>query len=302
MAGDWRLPVSRGELPTRHLLRAAVRAARLLPLDGTDQDSAWNSYGAVGTGGIYTRKDLHTGEGILTSAGLLERSGDDLIPDSHLHDLVALPTETACNEILRALLGEVEPVWLIAATSDGLVEEELVPDSALRELGHLDPQDREEMLLALGRKFSNEDRERTGALAEEALCEELRQALRRQGAEHLADAVRRVSLESDDLGYDITTPRISGPTLRVESKGTRGAGPIWRVFISRNEARQARIDPSWIMVVSAVSPDDEVRVIGWIGGVALQRFFPRDTEPVGVWTTAELRLEFKELTPGVPRV
>ncbi len=302
MSDDWRARAARGALPTRHLLRAAIRSARLLPEGGTAREIAHGSYGVVPTGGIYSSADLRTGEDILTSAGLLRRDADALVPSLPLLALRDLPDEAACNAIVCALLDEVRPLWLIAATSDGIVEMELIPDSALRELDHLDPDERERMLIALGRKFAKEDREETGALAEEALCEEFRRALIGGGAPHLTSAVRRVSLESDDLGYDITSPRVAGGVLRVESKGTRGSGPIWRVFITRNEARQAGVDTDWVLVISAVGPTDDVQVVGWIAGAAIGRFLPRDPEQIGLWETAVLLLPSEELTPGLPSV
>lgn len=302
MDGDWRSAVACGALPTRHLLRAALRAARVLPEAGVAEEVARHSYGAIPSGGVFTSSDLHAGEAVLVSAALLERHAGTLVPSGPLLVLRALPNDPGCDAIICALLEEVRPVWLIAATSDGILEPEMIPDQAVRELAHLDPAEREGMLLGLGRKFSSEDREQTGALAEEALCEAFRQELIHRGAPHLAPTVRRVSLVSDALGYDLTTPRLAGGVLRVESKGTRGSGPIWRVFITRNEARQADADPDWVLVVSSVSPVDEVEVVGWLAGADVRAFLPKDAERVGLWETAELWLSGDALTPGLPDV
>src|SRR5688500_16852398 len=87
------------------------------------------------------------------------------------------------------------------------------------------PSEYSQNLLAMGRRFSDADAKRTGDLAEAHVTEACRAQLIEAGRDDLAARVRRVSLTSDQLGYDITAPRLDDSTRRIEVKGTRAPGP-----------------------------------------------------------------------------
>jgi hypothetical protein len=76
----------------------------------------------------------------------------------------------------------------------------------------------------MGRRFSDADARRTGDLAEAHVTKACRAQLSGAGRDDLAALVRRVSLTSDQLGYDVTAPRLDGSTRRLEVKGTRMSG------------------------------------------------------------------------------
>ena len=63
----------------------------------------------------------------------------------------------------------------------------------------------------------------------------LKAVLRALGHHDLARAVRRVSLVSDQLGYDIRAPHIERPPRLLEVKATTSvANDVFSCFVSRN--------------------------------------------------------------------
>jgi len=80
-------------------------------------------------------------------------------------------------------------------------------------------------------------RREVGEIGEDIVTGAARSELLDLGHADLARAVRRVSLISDQLGYDVVAPRVGGPNRLLEVKATTGPhdDPI-RIHLSRNEA------------------------------------------------------------------
>lgn len=301
MARDWLALCASGHLPTPHQLTAAALAAQVIPSEGASRKLLDGSYGALPTGGIFGRADLEEGERILLAAGLVGDEGSVITPLSQLLGLRALPPDELGAAILMSLLEAARPLWIVSATSQGSLEPELVPDASWRTVAAmLDMDERERRLCELGRRFSDEERRRTGELAEEYLVEALQAQLHAAGRPDLAKQVRRVSLESDELGYDITAPSLGGGVRRIEAKGTRASGPAYPLYLTRNEAEVGLHDEAWSLVVCVVDADDDTQVIGWATGERLQPLLPRDTDPAGYWTTTHLTVTDTVLDEGLP--
>ena len=66
-------------------------------------------------------------------------------------------------------------------------------------------------------------------------------------------AVRHLSLESDQLGYDVSAPRIGGPSRLIEVKATTVPAETIAVYLSRNEAETGLRYPDWSLVVCSVT-------------------------------------------------
>jgi hypothetical protein len=119
----------------------------------------------------------------------------------------------------------------------------------------------------------------------------------------LARGVRRVSLTSDQLGYDVTAPRIGGSARLLEIKTTTAAlvGSTVAIHLSRGEARTGLRLPDGSLVVCAVENVDqcEARIIGWCEYDTIAGALPHDT-PAGRWEHARLELEVARLLPGLP--
>jgi len=120
----------------------------------------------------------------------------------------------------------------------------------------------------------------------------------------LARAVRRVSLESDQLGYDVSAPRISGPRRLLEIKATTAiATSAHGLHLSRNEADVgARYPHDWALMVCQITNPDaaEGEIVGWCSRASLEELLPKDT-PSGRWEQAWVEIPVTAFTPGLPR-
>ena len=259
--------VLNGHFPSLHQLRAAVLVARLIPASGRiGAETARAAYVHQPTDGIFTVDDLIAGERILLAARLIHRDGDAL-------ELIRPLDHLEVEELLAAYLASQRPLWLEAAAAEGELAAELIPPEAGRTLeGALpDPEAREALLIALARRFSDEEAKRIGDVAELAVVAELRTQLRDLGRDDLAARVRRVSELSDQLGYDVTAPRVDDAgTRRVEVKGTTTLGHVVTFHLSRNEANVAIRDPDWHLVLCRVANDD-AKILGWVAGSVLEQ-------------------------------
>ncbi len=295
-----RLPA---ELPSLHLLRAALLAARALTSsDGTPLSVLPVSWARTPSDGVVSPGELAAGFELLREAGLIVILARRALPTVDLAALLAVSEDEACRALVGRLIAIRRPVWINAVIAGGIVATELLPDQAAAALSQLFPdlRDREQFLLAMGRRFEDEDAKRIGDLAEVAVTEACRHELRAAGRDDLAKQVRRVSLTSDQLGYDITAPRLDRPDRHLEVKGTRSTNPDLLIMISRNEATVASLDPNWFLVVCIVYPDDRATVVGWATQTLLTARLPIDRAGRGGWRVAAVPVAQEELMPGLP--
>jgi len=288
-------------LPSAHQLRSAVRAGAVIPAAGTQHDTLQESYRILPSGGIFRVDDLVVGEGLLHTAGLIHTVDDLTVPETGLRELVELPEKEACQLLLLAIIERTRPLWLLAATSSGSLESDFIPDLAARTLDEfLTSEEREALLLQLGRTFSDQDTAATGVIAEEFLVDEFKAELTGLGRPELASRVCRVSQISDQLGYDITVPRFEGSDRRVEVKGTRSLGSIIKFHLSRNEAERAERDRHWLLVVCRVLPDDTAATVGWLPGQALLDLLPSDSHQDSRWESVLIQMLEADFHAGIP--
>jgi hypothetical protein len=253
------------------------------------------------TDAVFSPDDLRAGIDLLAETGLLGISNGSVLPEPPLLSLLAMNAADACEQLAGRLLEARRPLWLTAAIGEGGVSPELVPDDVFRALAQLipDPSRREAFLLAMGRRFTEDDRRRVGNVAEEAVVRACRDELAAAGRGDLAEKVARVSLVSDQLGYDIAAPR-NGGARHIEVKGTRARGTTISIFLSRNEAAAAMHDPDWSLVVCKVGDDDTGDVAGWTTARTIADRLPADPARGGAWQSAEVYLDTAELTGGLP--
>lgn len=287
---------------TDHLVGAALLAARVLrSMNGCSRQTAREAYGRTASNAIYSFRDLLIGQEILEQAGLLNEAGGLFLSDDA--DLwMALPQEEARETLAGRYLAALAPLWLTAATGEDAVAWDLVPDGERQALAALIPacEEREAFLLGLGRRVDPERDAQTGALAEEHVVAACRRQLEDAGYSELAARVRRVSLVSDDLGYDVTAPYAGAGSRRLEVKGTRTQGPACRITVSRNEARQSLRDPDWYLVVCRVDANDSVAVVGWCTGPQIEPYLPTDPPERGRWRSVDITLDADGLSLGLP--
>ncbi len=172
---------------------------------------------------------------------------------------------------------------------------ELVPDAARRE----------QLLLALAYRFDNTRQLLIGEIGEELIIHELRHELRALGRDDLALEVRRVSLLSDQLGYDICAPRVAGAPRLLEVKATTvDTDPrSVSIHLSRNEADTGARFPDWSLVACVVESIQyrQGRIVGSCTTGALADLLPVDGY-ASRWEQAFIELPVDRLSPGLPGV
>lgn len=271
-----------------HVARAALRVAAILGDRNTSVVVANESYWKRATGGVFSPADLRRGEDALVDAGFLRRDEGQLILTPKLAELADAAEQDAIEILAVALL---EPLCLDVAMAD--------IDSLLGGLID-DPARREVLLLALGRRFDDSMRREVGEIGEELVVAHARAELAVLGYPELSANVRRVSLVSDQLGYDVTAPRLAGADRRLEVKAAMtGSG---EVFLSRNEADVGARLADWSLVVCEVTNVDRRAgsVLGWCNRADLEPFLPTDS-PGGTWQSAAIELSRLPLQSGLPR-
>jgi hypothetical protein len=275
-------------LPTAYVARAALHAASLIDVEGSLVSQARESYWHKASGGEFSAASIAVGEQLLLDTGLLvERDGrlhltrplEEILDGSIEDALFALALEA--SSLPR---GPADP-----QPPEGL--EDLVPD----------PERREELLLSRAQRFDDLQRRLVGEIGEELVLAVARKELNELNRGDLARRVRRVSLESDALGYDISAPRLIGRPRMLEVKATTRAEDPLRIHISRNEARTGARYPEWSLVVCHVD-DVEARtgeLQGWCAATTFSIRLPRDPDG-GRWEQAEVEIRPVELMPDLP--
>lgn len=281
--------------PTAHVARAAVHVAAVLDDNGSRVVDADESYWRRATGGLYAPPDLRLGQRLLIDLGLVRQRDDMLYPTPNLRRLVdRADDESAAALALWAAEQAIDPTApppsadALAATLDELVD---------------DPERREQMLIALGRRFDDSYQRMLGEIGEEIVVAAARSELDTLGYPDLARRVRRISLETDEAGYDVTAPRIMGSVRLLEVKATSTAvASEVSVHLSRNEYETgSRYPTDWALVICQVT-DVEARdgeILGWTTAATLGPLMPTDV-PHGRWESALLTLEVEALLPGLP--
>jgi hypothetical protein len=303
MGGEGGLCQTRTTLPTAHQLRSALRCGRLIDTAGVTVDLLRRSYRLVPYGGLYRSEDLIEAETLLIKAGLVFADGDLLIPMKGLNEIAQASDADGCEALLAALLHEEIPLWLLAATSGGVLADELIPDEEGHKLSSvLGPERREALLLEIGRRFSDEAQAVTGAVAERFVVACCKAELRDVGESELAERVRRVSETSDQLGYDVTAPRRDHSTRRIEVKGTRAGGTNLVFYLSRNEAERSLADPDWSLVGCRIARDDHAKLVGHLFGTQLKAYLPHDPRSEARWQSVRLDVPDADFASGLPPI
>lgn len=282
-------------VPSRHVVNAALHAAAVLDAAGSPVADARMSYWHRATGGVFPDHDLRRGERLLVDIGLVEERDGLLVPKEELRELLTGTADDAVEVMVARAITVEQPAWLAETGVDPPdVLEEIVPDADRREA----------LLLALGRTFDDASRKLLGGLAEEMVCDAAREELFHLGYADLARAVRRVSLESDQLGYDVSAPRIAGNRRLLEVKGTTRPSEVLQVHLSRNEAKTGgKFPEDWALVVCAVADvgTADGEILGWCSHSQVAPLLPEDGTS-SRWEQALIALPVELLTPGLPRV
>jgi hypothetical protein len=249
------------------------------------------SYWRRATGGVFSVADLQLAEDALVAAGFVLRAGDVLTISPLLSMLVDADEDDAVEVLAVALLGERAPADAAELAEIDVTVEGLVDDPARREA----------LLLALGRRWDDWHSREVGAIGEELVARHARQELVALGHPDLARSVRRVSLVSDQLGYDVVAPRIGAAPRLLEVKATIATAEAL-VFLSRAEADAGLRFGDWALVVCAVQDvaNRAGEIVGWCQWADVEHLLPTDM-PGGRWQSVAIDVERLVLQPGLPR-
>jgi len=279
-------------VPDRHLLRAALVAATCLDVEDQPLDLVRRSLAHLPTDGLFSLDHLHLGEEVLVHARVAIRR----------NDCIRLRVRcSSVQELAHAFLEHSPPPWLGSATRHGRLDSAMVPEDDARTLEDIfgSPERRDQILLALARKFDADHRRELGLLGELAVVRNCRQQLIDAEHRELAERVLHASLVSDQLGYDVRTPIVAGGVLRLEVKTVVGLDEQVRFYLSRNEWDVGSWDSTWRLVVCRRISQESAAVEGWVTGEELVPSIPRDTEAAR-WQSVELSIPSSLLNPGPP--
>lgn len=289
--------------PSAYQLQAALLAGRVLDQTGNSEGSLPLSYDRMATGGLYRSQDLQAGHQLLQRARLVRVDGSNHIPKPTLISMCTLPDDVAAELLLQVLLVEEPPLWIYAAVVDDEVRWENVPEADQEALEQLldDAARREAFLINAGRTIDTAQLAEQGAAGEEYVVELCQKHLTDRDRSDLAAAVKQVSLRSDQLGYDVTSPDTRGKRHRIEVKTTsKASGGRVDFFLSCNEATIGARDPGWSLVAVRRERDNTLELIGWCSSVALVAHLPRDVSRRGRWQSARLSIPTDDFEPGLP--
>lgn len=280
---------------TTYVIRAALHAASLLDERGSSKDDARESYWRHAIGGTFSPADLRLGEQMLADCGLIRENDGILYPAAVLQELLEGTVEDAVVFLATLAIRTRYEQHIDASRTSNQMESEI------RQLIS-DPEKREQALIALSQRFDDSYRRVLGEIGEEIVLDAVRDELDGLGYPNLARAARRVSLLSDQLGYDISAPRIHGSSRLLEVKATI-ANPLEsvQIYITRNEVRTAVNLADWYLIVCRIL-DVEGRtgeIIGWCNVSTFKELLPTDTE-MGQWEQACLKIPLRGLNPGLP--
>jgi hypothetical protein len=229
------------------------------------------------------------GEALLIDSGLARKVATRIIPSAELVGIDVEDEEQAAAEITVHALAQLPP-----DTSPGQLK-------ALVEATDISAEQREEVLLALGAKFDDARAQLVGDIGEEIVVQVARDQLSGLGHPELAARVRRVSLGSDALGYDVTAPRTTGSRRLFEVKASTSSEEV-RFFLSRNERAISMDYPDdWFLVFCRID-DIERRlgaIVGWCSADSLTPHVPSNNGD-GRWESVCLTLPASALHPELP--
>lgn len=283
-------------------LGTAFELIRLLPSEPTNAEGLRASFGLVTTGGLIRVAHLERAYERLVGCGLLTVQDQDLKGDPRLLALRNVEPGQAVELLAALVLGAAPPLWLRSVAEGPELASEMIPEADWNALQVIfpDPERREQMLLALARRFDDSEDRLLGEAGEVAVVEFLKERLTALGRADLCSGVTRVSQVSDQLGYDVVCPTLSGSKWRLEVKTTRRARSPLAVNISRNEARVGLADEGWALLACRANEDGVVRIIGWGQGELLRAHLPADLTARGEWTSARLYIDEFDLSPDIP--
>lgn len=291
-------------------LQGCWYVARALDAAGNTRAQLSQTYLGLPTGGLHDRAALLDSQALLEELSLVVEQDGTLRASPRLLQIRTFPMLDFVEHLLQLLLRESPPLWLTSFATRDEVVWEFIPQETQELLTgtFFDPTRRDAFLINIARKVDYDLLTQIGADGELAVVDACRAHLSSAGREDLAGHVVRVSESDDTLGYDVTSPDLTGRRHLLEVKTTRSPGDTIDFYLSRNEARVGAASPDWSVVVARQDPgpggEARTYVIGWLTYGELGDVLPADPPVMsdlrGQWHTARVSVPTTRLRPGLP--
>lgn len=256
---------------SEYVVTCATAALSVIDCDGSPVENVNHSYTKLSTNGVFTSNELAVGGKLLIDIGLVIEQNNFLKLSSlakslrdgeekHLTDLIFAAATRLLKDESKFLANNSDSVF--SPTSN-------IPKS---------------------QTISHAVLEKIGAAGEEFTLQTIRNMFMKENRHDLARLAKRVSLISDEFGYDIEVMTPSGVTLKIEVKSSV-IMPKDKIefFVSRHESVVSRNSQNWYLIFCFLS-DIEIpagEVIGWIDNSTLVDAWPVDSV-FSYWNSAEI--------------
>ena len=254
-----------------YVANCATLAMSVIDSNGSLVDNVNNSYKRLSTNGIYTSNELVIGGRLLIDVGLVVEENNFL----HLSSL-AKSLRDGEEKHLKAV---------IFASAQRLIENESKflaknSDSVFLPTSNIPK----------SQTINHAVLEKIGAVGEEIVLQNIRSIFLNKNRSDLARLVKRVSLISDEFGYDIEVVTPGGTSLKIEVKSSVEM-PKDKVefFITRHESVVSCTSQNWYLIFCFVSDVERSagEVIGWVDNSTLVKAWPVDSA-FSSWKLAEI--------------
>ena len=254
-----------------YVANCATLAMSVIDSNGSLVDNVNNSYKRLSTNGIYTSNELVIGGRLLIDVGLVVEENNFL----HLSSL-AKSLRDGEEKHLKAV---------IFASAQRLIENE---SKFLAK--NLDSVFSPTSNIPKSQTINHAVLEKIGAVGEEIVLQNIRSIFLNKNRSDLARLVKRVSLISDEFGYDIEVVTPGGTSLKIEVKSSVEM-PKDKVefFITRHESVVSCTSQNWYLIFCFVSDVERSagEVIGWVDNSTLVKAWPVDSA-FSSWKLAEI--------------
>lgn len=256
---------------SEYVANCATLAMSVIDLKGSLVDSVNHSYTKLSTNGVFTSSELALGGRLLIDVGLVVEENNFL----YLSNMAKSLRDGEENHLKKVIL--ISAKRLLENESKFSVKD---ADSVFSPINNIPK------LQTLNHAVL----EKIGAAGEEFVLQTIRSIFLNINRPDLARLARRVSLISDEFGYDIEVMTPSGNGLNIEVKSSVEM-PKDRVefFMTRHESIVSRNLQNWYLVSCYLADVERPagEIIGWIDNSILVDVWPIDSA-VSYWKLSQI--------------
>ena len=261
---------------SEYVANCATLAMSVIDLEGSRVDDINQSYTKLSTNGVFTSSELALGGRLLIDVGLVVEENNFLYlsnvakslrdgEEKHLREIIFASAQRLLENKSKFLSENSDSVF---SPTSNIPKSQTINQAVL---------------------------EKIGAAGEEIVLQTIRSIFLNKNRPDLARLAKRVSLISDEFGYDIEVVTPNGTSLKIEVKSSVEK-PKDKVefFITRHESVVSCNSQNWYLIFCFVSDVERSagEVIGWIDNSTLFDAWPVDSAFSG-WKLAEI---FQEKT------